>query len=59
MFTATVTVPSAFNVNPVGTLTAVNVTCPDEVPITAGFPFKVSLVINDTVVPQDFRLLLL
>ena len=46
---ATVIVPLAFNVNPVGTVTPVKVTCPGFIPITAGDPSKVSLVITDVV----------
>ena len=46
---ATVIVPLAFNVNPVGTVTPVSVTCPGLVPITAAAPFKVSFAITDGV----------
>ena len=51
MFGAIVTVPFGFKVNPVGTVTAVNTTFPGAVPITTGFPFKVSFAVNAGVVP--------
>ena len=42
VFGSTVIVPSGFNVNSVGTVTPVKVTCPGLVPITTGAPSKVS-----------------
>ena len=42
VFAFTVIVPSAFNVNPAGTVTPVKVTSPGLVPITTGLPSNVS-----------------
>ncbi|MNR48517.1 hypothetical protein D3C85_1677630 [compost metagenome] len=57
VFGATVTVPSAFNVNPVGTFTAVSFTSPGFVPIATGFPLSVSFAVNAGVVPPAFPLI--
>ena len=51
VFGAIVTVPSAFNVKPAGTLVPVNLTSPGAVPITTGTPFNKSFAVNDGVVP--------
>ena len=47
---ATAIVPLVFNVNPLGTVTPDKLTCPGFVPITAGLPSNVSLVITEDVV---------
>ena len=44
MLVFTVIVPSAFSVNPVGTVIPVRVTSPGPLPITTGVPFNVSLI---------------
>ena len=51
MFAATVTVPSAFSVNPVGTSTGVSFTSPGFVPITTAAPFNLSFKVKAGVFP--------